>query len=86
VRKKMTCGSTFNNQHICIPGTPELMDKLNAAPDLDSQLPYINALVDAWRASSPTIILYRAQFTAVLSNSVKHFEFSPTYGFYNWGR
>ncbi|OFI37493.1 hypothetical protein BIU82_10600 [Arthrobacter sp. SW1] len=86
LRKKMTCGSTFNNQHICIPGTPELMDKLNAASDLDSQLPYINALVDSWRANSPTIILYRAQFTAVLAKAVKHFEYSPTYGFYNWGR
>jgi len=42
--------------------------------------------VDSWRASSPTIILYRAQFTAVLSGSVKHFEFSPTYSFYNWRR
>ncbi|WP_115790345.1 ABC transporter substrate-binding protein [Arthrobacter silvisoli] len=86
LRKKMTCGSTFNNQHICIPGTPELMDKLNAASDLDAQLPYINALVDSWRASSPTIILYRAQFTAVLAHSVKHFEYSPTFSFYNWGR
>lgn len=86
LRKKMTCGSSFNNQHICIPGTSELMDKLNNAADLDAQIPYINALVDAWRANSPTIILYRAKFTAVLSSSVKSFDYASTFTFYNWGR
>ncbi|MGO4650523.1 ABC transporter substrate-binding protein [Arthrobacter sp. 2RAF22] len=86
LRKKMTCGSSFNNQHICIPGTPDLMKKLDNAPDLQSQQPYINALVDAWRASSPTIILYRAQFTAVLAHSVKAFDYASSTTFYNWGR
>jgi peptide/nickel transport system substrate-binding protein len=86
LRKKMTCGSSFNNQHICIPGTPDLMKKLDNAPDLQAQQPYINALVDAWRASSPTIILYRAQFTAVLAHSVKAFDYASSTTFYNWGR
>ncbi|MCZ9883361.1 ABC transporter substrate-binding protein [Arthrobacter sp. B2a2-09] len=86
LRKKMTCGSSFNNQHICIPGTPELMKKLDDAPSLQDQQPYINALVDAWRASSPTIILYRAQFTAVLAHSVKAFDYASSTTFYNWGR
>lgn len=86
LRKKMTCGSSFNNQHICIPGTPDLMKKLDDAPDLQAQQPYINALVDAWRASSPTIILYRAQFTAVLAHSVKAFDYASSTTFYNWGR
>ncbi|WP_332602041.1 ABC transporter substrate-binding protein [Arthrobacter sp. S2(2024)] len=86
LRKKMTCGSSFNNQHICIPGTPDLMKKLDNAPDLQLQQPYINALVDAWRASSPTIILYRAQFTAVLAHSVKAFDYASSTTFYNWGR
>ncbi|MFJ3956181.1 ABC transporter substrate-binding protein [Arthrobacter sp. NPDC090010] len=86
LRKKMTCGSSFNNQHICIQGTQELMDKLNAAPDLASQQPYINALVKAWTADAPTIPLYRAQFTGVLDHSVKHFDYSSSLTFYNWGR
>ncbi|UKA57786.1 ABC transporter substrate-binding protein [Arthrobacter sp. FW306-2-2C-D06B] len=86
LRKKMTCGSSFNNQHICIPGTPDLMKQLDNAPDLQAQQPYINALVDAWRASSPTIILYRAQFTAVLAHSVKAFDYASSTTFYNWGR
>jgi len=86
LRKKMTCGSSFNNQHICITGTPELMDRLNGASDLAAQTPYINALVDAWRAASPTVILYRAQFTAVLSHTVKDFDYASSTTFYNWGR
>ncbi|MDP5228056.1 MULTISPECIES: ABC transporter substrate-binding protein [Arthrobacter] len=86
LRKKMTCGSSFNNQHICIPGTPELMKDLNNAPDLQTQQPFINALVKDWTDNAPTIPLYRAQFTAVLGHTVKHFDYAPSTTFYNWGR
>ena len=86
LRKKMTCGSSFNNQHICIPGTQDLLTQLNDTADPTVQQPLVNQLVEAWRAQSPTIILYRARFTAVLKPGVKHFLYAPAFNFAGWGQ
>ncbi|MEK0097956.1 ABC transporter substrate-binding protein [Streptomyces sp. A475] len=86
LRKKMTCGSSFNNQHICIPGTMPLLQRLNTTAHADEQQPIVDELVGKWLAQSPTVILYRAQFTAVISPDVKHFGYAPNLPFSAWGR
>jgi peptide/nickel transport system substrate-binding protein len=86
LRKKMTCGSSFNNQHICIPGTQELLQQLDGAVTVEEQQPIVDKLVEAWRANSPTMILYRAKWLAVLNKDVKHFDYLPTFRFAEWGR
>ena len=82
-RKKLTCGSSFNNQHICIPGATPLLKKLNKAPDDQSA---VDQLTKLWTQQSPTIVLYEAQFTAVLNKDVTTFDYSPTLRFATWGR
>ncbi|MDQ4501497.1 ABC transporter substrate-binding protein [Sinomonas sp. ASV322] len=86
LRKKLTCGAATNNQHICIPGTMPLLDKLNTTADPAAQQPIVDALVQKWLENSPTIILYRAKFTAVVSPDVKHFAYAPNFRLADWGR
>ncbi|RFC77637.1 ABC transporter substrate-binding protein [Streptomyces sp. AcE210] len=86
LRKKMTCGSPFNNQHICIPGTTPLLHKLDNTADVAQQQPVLDDLVSTWLEQSPTVILYRARFTAVVSPDVKHFGYAPNLPFSEWGR
>ncbi|MEB8337756.1 ABC transporter substrate-binding protein [Streptomyces endophyticus] len=86
LRKKLTCGSEFNNQHICIPGTTRLLNKLSRTADATEQQPIVDELVRKWRARSPTIVLYRARFTAVLGPQVKHFSYAANLRFSEWGR
>jgi peptide/nickel transport system substrate-binding protein len=86
LRKKMTCGSPYNNQHICIPGTMPLLDKLNSTADVGAQQPIVDQLVQKWLEQSPTIILYRARFTAVINPDVKHFAYAAPFRFSEWGR
>lgn len=86
LRKKMTCGSSFNNQHICIPGSMPLLDRLNNTADVAAQQPIVDELVKLWQANSPTIILYRARFTAVLGKDVAHFVYAANTSIADWGR
>lgn len=86
LRKKMTCGSPFNNQHICIPGTQPLLEKLNSTADPAAQQPIVDELVKKWVENSPTLILYRARFTAVLNPDVKHFAYAANLRFSEWSR
>jgi peptide/nickel transport system substrate-binding protein len=86
LRKKLTCGAATNNQHICIPGTMPLLDQLNNTADPSAQQPIIDQLVQKWLENSPTIILYRAKFTAVVSPDVKHFVYAPNFRLADWGR
>mgnify|MGYP001090144465 CR=1 FL=1 len=84
--KKMSCGSPFNNQHICIPGSEPLMEKLTKSPDAQTQQPIIDDLVKLWLENSPTVILYRARFTAVLGKDVKNFAYHPNLRVSEWSR
>ena len=86
LRKKMTCGSSFNNQHICIDGSTPLLQKLDQTADVEKQQPLVDELTKLWLADSPTIILYRAKFTAVVSPSVKRFAYAASYRFSEWSR
>ncbi|HZX07696.1 ABC transporter substrate-binding protein [Kribbella sp.] len=86
LRKKMTCGSQFNNQHICIAGSMPLLQELNNTADVAKQQPIVDQLVKLWVANSPTIILYRARFTAVLGKDVKHFAYAANTRIADWGR
>ncbi|GAA3085491.1 peptide/nickel transport system substrate-binding protein [Kribbella aluminosa] len=86
LRKKLTCGSHFNNQHICIPGSMPLLQQLNNTADAAKQQPIVDQLVKLWVANSPTIILYRARFTAVLGKDVKQFEYAANTRIADWGR
>jgi peptide/nickel transport system substrate-binding protein len=86
LRKKMTCGSPFNNQHICIPGTMPLLEKLNSTADPEAQQPIVDELVTKWLENSPTLILYRARFTAVLNPDVKQFTYAANLRFSEWSR
>ena len=86
LRKKMTCNSPFNNQHICIPGTMPLLEKLNNTADVDQQQPIVDELVKKWLDNSPTVILYRARFTAVLNPDVKHFTYAANLRFSEMSR
>jgi peptide/nickel transport system substrate-binding protein len=86
LRKKMTCGSPFNNQHICIPGTMPLLEKLNSTSDVKAQQPIVDQLVQKWLDNSPTLILYRARFTAVLNPDVKHFTYAANLRFSEMSR
>ena len=86
LRKKMTCGSSFNNQHICIDGSTPLLQKLDQTADVEKQQPLVDDLTKLWLAQSPTIILYRAKFTAVVSPSVKRFAYAASYRFSEWSR
>ncbi|MEA5455850.1 ABC transporter substrate-binding protein [Sinomonas sp. JGH33] len=86
LRKKLTCGAATNNQHICIPGTTDLLNQLNNTADPAAQQPIVDALVQKWLENSPTIILYRAKFTAVVSPDVKHFAYAPNFRLADWGR
>jgi peptide/nickel transport system substrate-binding protein len=84
--KKMGCDSPFNNQHICIDGSQPLMTQLTESTDAKTQQPIIDQLVKMWLANSPTIILYRAQFTAVLGKDVKSFLYQPNLTVSQWSR
>jgi peptide/nickel transport system substrate-binding protein len=86
LRKKMTCGSSFNNQHICLDGSTPLLQKLDQTADVEKQQPLVDELTKLWVANSPTIILYRAKFTAVVSPSVKRFAYAASYRFSEWSR
>ncbi|MCA4134975.1 ABC transporter substrate-binding protein [Arthrobacter sp. M4] len=86
LRKKLTCDAPTNNQHICIPGTMPLLDQLNNTADPAAQQPIVDSLVQKWLENSPTIILYRAKFTAVVSPDVKHFAYAPNFRLADWGR
>jgi peptide/nickel transport system substrate-binding protein len=86
LRKKMTCESPFNNQHICIPGTMPLLEQLNSTADPAAQQPIVDQLVAKWVENSPTLILYRARFTAVLNPDVKHFAYAANLRFSEWSR
>lgn len=86
LRKKLTCGSASNNQHICIPGTTPLLEQLNNTSDPAAQQPIIDELVQKWLKESPTVILYRAQFTAVVSPDVKNFAYAPNFRLADWSR
>ncbi|WP_328917469.1 MULTISPECIES: ABC transporter substrate-binding protein [unclassified Streptomyces] len=86
LRKKMTCGSSFNNQHICLPGSTPLLEKLNDTTDPAQQQQVIDQLTQLWVDNSPTIILYRARFTAVLAKDVKHFAYAGNLRIADWGR
>ncbi|MFI9605265.1 ABC transporter substrate-binding protein [Streptomyces sp. NPDC052043] len=86
LRKKLTCGSPFNNQHICIPGTTPLLNRLSGTADVAEQQPIVDELVRKWLEQSPTIILYRARFTAVVGSNVRHFAYAANLRFSEWGR
>ncbi|WP_313812914.1 ABC transporter substrate-binding protein [Glutamicibacter sp.] len=85
-RKKMTCDSSFNNQHICIEGSMPLLEKLGQVPDPKDQQPLIDKLTQKWVENSSTIVLYRARFTAVLNQDVNHFKYSSSLRVSEWGR
>ncbi|MDQ4213586.1 ABC transporter substrate-binding protein [Microbacterium capsulatum] len=84
--KKMTCGSSFNNQHICIDGSQKWMDQLNSATTSAQQQAPIDELVKLWVANSATVMLYNADFTAVLNPDVKSFKYSANLRVDEWSR
>lgn len=84
--KKMTCGSSFNNQHICIDGSQQWMDQLNNSTTSAQQQAPIDELVKLWIADSATVMLYNADFTAVLNPDVKSFKYSANMRVDEWGR
>ncbi|WP_329372731.1 ABC transporter substrate-binding protein [Streptomyces sp. NBC_00669] len=86
LRKKTTCGSSFNNQHICLPGSKPLLAQLNSVTDPAQQQQLIDRISTLWVDNSPTIILYRARFTAVLGRNVKHFAYAGNLPLAQWGR
>jgi len=84
--KKMSCGSSFNNQHICIDGSQPWMDKLNSATTSEQQQEPIDELVKLWVENSATVMLYNADFTAVLNPDVKGFKYGANLRVDQWGR
>jgi hypothetical protein len=63
-----------------------LLEQLNSTADPEAQQPIVDELVKKWIENSPTLILYRARFTAVLGPDVKNFAYAANHRISDWSR